>query len=401
MKPPTRKTVIRISLLVLALVAAGLIVVKLAFPKDKLPEVETTVMESGAVTSTVAADGELKALNQVEISAEVVAKIKKIYVQEGDAVTKGQLLCTLEDGDLRSERSLYLSQLEQAKAAYIRGKSLFEENLLSAADYEERRTAYEVARARVAQSNENLSKTRIYAPLAGRVVAVNVEEGETAVMGTMNNSGTVMFTLGDLSGMEAEIYVDEADVKTVAVGQPAVVTLDADENAKYKATVASISYMPSSETASTSTGSDVVEFKVTLSLREFDKYVRPGMSASAEITTASHAGVLACPIQALGKQDLGGKSIDTVFVLAGGRAKTVPVTTGISDGVNIEITSGLKAGDVVIAGPYDILRTLHDGDQVKVAASEGGKGKKWPSGKMGGKPPMSPARAAKMMGGRR
>jgi HlyD family secretion protein len=226
-----------------------------------------------------------------------------------------------------------------------------------------------------------LSKTRIYSPIAGRVVAVEVEEGETVIMGTMNNAGTVMFTVGDLSAMQALIYVDETDVADLAVGQPSVVTLDAMPDSEFAAVVSSIGYMPSDEGDATT---DATEFEVVLDLTDADPRLRPGMTVDAEITTSSREGVITCPLQALGKERIDGKMHDTVFLLDGDRVKVTPVKTGISDGTYAEITEGLESGQVIITGPYRELRELRDGDVVEdVVVSEGGEG--WPGG-TGGKP---------------
>ncbi len=369
-----RKTLVRVIVIGAIAAVAAFVIIKISCRPPQLPEVEVMTLEPGPIVSTVSADGDLEARDQVDISAEIVAQIKKIYVEEGDEVEKGRLLCVLDDAELRSQRDLNRSRLAEAEAAYRRGKALFDENLISEADFDARRTAYEVAKAELEQSEDNLSKTRIYAPLAGRVVRVDVEEGETVVLGTMNNPGTVMFTLGDLSAMQAKIYVDEADIVEVLPGQPAKVTPDAMPDVAFNARVSSIGYMPTTETEA---GTDVIEFEVVLDIIDIDPRLRPGMSVTGVITTGTREGVLACPLQAIGRQEKAGKGRDTVFLLDGDRAKVVPVKTGISDGTRVELAAGLKAGQKVIVGPYTALRALEDGDQVKVVEGEG----KWPKGK--------------------
>jgi HlyD family secretion protein len=367
-----RRKLIRNIVIAVVLLAALAVILKIACRSPEAPSLEARELQPGSIVSTVSADGELRALNQVDISAEVVAKVEKVYVEEGDEVRKGQLLCVLDADEYRSQRDLYRSQLEQARANYERGRALFEESLISEADFEERRTAYEVARSRLEQSEDDLSKTRIYTPIAGRVVRVEVEEGETVVMGTMNNAGTVMFTVGDLSAMQAEIYVDETDVAKVAIGQPAVVTLDAMPDAEFEAVVSAIGYMPASESDTVST--DVTEFEVVLDLVGVDARLRPGMTVEADITTAQRKDVVTCPLQALGKHEIEGKMRDTVFVLDGDRAKVTPVRVGISDGTYTEITEGLEFGQVVITGPYKELRKLRDGDVVEAVVIKGDEG---------------------------
>jgi HlyD family secretion protein len=331
---------------------------------------EVTVMElrPGRIVSSVSATGELRAANQVEISAEIVAQVNKLYVKEGDFVHKGQLLCVLDDAGKRSSRDLSKANFDEAKSAYDRGKVLFEENLISQAEFERLRTAYEVALAQLEQSEDQLAKARIYAPISGRVVALNIEEGETVMMGTMNNPGTVIITIADLSSMQARVDVDESDVVDLAIGQPALVTLDAMPDTSFAAEVATISYMPSTSTTSTAEG--VTDFEIILDLTDVDPSQRPGMSVSVDITTATRDSVIVCPIQAIGRRDIEGKLRETVFVLEDGKVKLVPITTGIDDGRSTEITTGLKEGQTVITGPYKVLRTLKDGDEVKPLKEE-------------------------------
>jgi HlyD family secretion protein len=162
--------------------------------------------------------------------------------------------------------------------------------------------------------------------------------------------------------------VDETDVAKVAIGQPAVVTLDAMPDAEFEARVSAIGYMPTSNSDVTT---DVTEFEVVLDLAGADARLRPGMTAEAEITTARREDVLTCPLQALGKHDVEGKMRDTVFVLDGDRVKVTPVKIGISDGTYTEITEGLEFGQVVITGPYKELRKLRDGDVVESVVMRG------------------------------
>ena len=370
-----RQKLIRALVIGVGVLLAVIVILKISCRRPGLPEVEVMSLAPGDIVSTVSADGELEALNQVDISAEIVARIEKVYVEEGDEVEKGRLLCVLDDDELRSQRDLNRSRLVEAEASYKRGKALFDEELISEAVFDERRTAYEVARSQLEQSEDNLGKTRIYAPISGRVVRMEVEEGETVVLGTMNNPGTVMFTLGDLSAMQAKIYVDEADIVYVSTGQPAKVTPDALPDAAFDARVRSIGYMPATDTGAA--GTDVTEFEVVLDLAGVDPRLRPGMSVTGAITTAERGNVLTCPLQAIGRREFEGKTRDTVFVLEGGRAKLVSVRTGISDGTRVEIAEGLTAGQRVIVGPYKVLRAIDEGDEVKLLEGEG----KWPNGK--------------------
>lgn len=355
------RLIIILSIVAIGALTAGFFL--LAGKGPKVPEVEVTKIKRGEIVSTVTAEGELRAQNQVDISAEIVANVEKVLVEEGDFVEKGTLICLLEDDSLISERRLYNAQRDQAKAAFERGKALYQEDLSSLADYEALLANYEAADAQLEKSEVGLGKTRIYAPISGQVISVNIEVGETVMMGTSNNAGTVMFTLADLSAMQAEVNVDETDIVAVAPGQPAGITLDAIPDITLDAEVYSIGYMPSSEGL---LSSGVTEFEVILDIMADDSALRPGMSASADITSAVREDVLTCPLQALGEKEIDGKPVETVFVLEKGTVKLVVVATGISDGASIEILSGIKEGQIIISGPYNTLRTLKDGDRVKM-----------------------------------
>ncbi|MCK4231781.1 efflux RND transporter periplasmic adaptor subunit, partial [candidate division WOR-3 bacterium] len=348
-------------------IAAGavlvfLIVCNVLSRRSVAPEVTVAELTKRRIVSTVSATGELRAANQVDISAEILARIKKLYVKEGDQVRKGQLLCVLDDAALLSSRDLSRANFNEASAAYKRGEALYRDTLISQAEFERLRTAFEVAKAQLDQSGDKLAKTRIYAPISGRVVRLNIEEGEAVMMGTMNNPGTVMMTLADLSAMQARVDVDESDVVNLKIDQHAQVKLDAMPDTAFRAKVVSISYMPSTNLTSAAEG--VTDFEVILNLVDIDPAQRPGMNVSADITTAMREDVITCPLQAIGRREVEGKLSETVFVLEDGKARLVPIKTGISDGRSVEVIEGLKEDQTVITGPYKVLRILQDGDEV-------------------------------------
>ncbi|MCK4334466.1 efflux RND transporter periplasmic adaptor subunit [candidate division WOR-3 bacterium] len=354
-------------------IAAGavlvfLIVCNVLSRRSVAPEVTVAELTKRRIVSTVSATGELRAANQVDISAEILARIKKLYVKEGDQVRKGQLLCVLDDAALLSSRDLSRANFNEASAAYKRGEALYRDTLISQAEFERLRTAFEVAKAQLDQSGDKLAKTRIYAPISGRVVRLNIEEGEAVMMGTMNNPGTVMMTLADLSAMQARVDVDESDVVNLKIDQHAQVKLDAMPDTAFRAKVVSISYMPSTNLTSAAEG--VTDFEVILNLVDIDPAQRPGMNVSADITTAMREDVITCPLQAIGRREVEGKLSETVFVLEDGKARLVPIKTGISDGRSVEVIEGLKEDQTVITGPYKVLRILQDGDEVKPSKGE-------------------------------
>ncbi|MBD3286369.1 efflux RND transporter periplasmic adaptor subunit [candidate division WOR-3 bacterium] len=333
------------------------------------PEVSVISITPSNIVSTVSGTGELRAANQVDISAEKVARVERLYVSEGDLVTKGQMLCLLDDESARSTRNLNLANFNEARSAYERGKVLFSEELISEAEFDKLTTVYEVAKAQLAQSQDNLDKTRIYAPISGRIVALNIEEGETVMMGTMNNPGTVIMTVADLSAMQARIDVDESDVVDLDTGQRAKVILDAMPDTTFAAVVSNISYTPNTSNLS-STAEGVTDFEVILDLTDVDPAQRPGMSVSADIVTARRDSVIVCPLQAIGRKEVEGELKETVFLVEDGTAKLAVVQTGIDDGRSIEIIGGIEDSQTVIIGPYKILRTLEEGAEVKTQESE-------------------------------
>jgi len=354
-------------------IAAGavlvfLIVCNVLSRRSVAPEVTVAELTKRRIVSTVSATGELRAANQVDISAEILARVSKLYVKEGDQVRKGQLLCVLDDVALLSSRDLSRANFNEASAAYKRGEALYRDTLISQAEFERLRTAFEVAKAQLDQSEDRLAKTRIYAPISGRVVRLNIEEGEAVMMGTMNNPGTVMMTLADLSAMQARVDVDESDVVNLKIDQHAQVKLDAMPDTAFRAKVTSISYMPSTDLTSAAEG--VTDFEVILDLTDIDQAQRPGMNVSADITTAMREDVIACPLQAIGRREVEGKLSETVFVLEDGKARLVSIKTGISDGRSVEVIEGLKEDQTVITGPYKVLRILQDGDEVKPSKGE-------------------------------
>jgi len=364
-----RRTVWIVVVVIVVVLVALFIVCKVLGSRAAVPMVTVMETKPDRIVSTVSGTGELRAANQVDISAEKVARVERLYVSEGDLVRKGQLLCLLDDASARSTRNLNLANFNEAKSAYERGKVLFSESLISQAEFDRLTTTFEVARAQLAQSQDNLDKTRIYAPISGRIVALNIEEGETVMMGTMNNPGTVIMTVADLSAMQARIDVDESDVVNLKLGQRAKVKLDAMPDTFFRAEVSNISYTPNTSNLS-STAEGVTDFEVVLDLIDIDPSQRPGMSVSADVTTARKDSVIVCPLQALGRKDVEGKLSETVYIVENNVAILVPVQTGIDDGSSIEIVKGLEVGQTVIIGPYKMLRTLADSSVVKTQESE-------------------------------
>jgi HlyD family secretion protein len=290
------------------------------------------------------------------------------------------------------------ANLEQAQLVYQRQKELFEKKLSSKEQYDAAFTQLHLTQAQRAQSVANLeqaeydlSKTTITSPMDGMVTALNAKLGEIVMIGTMNNPGTVIMTISDMSEIQAEVEVDETDVASVKVDQEAKIEIDAFPDTLFKGKVTEIGH--TARISGLGTQDQVTNFLVKVMLLDTIPDIRPGMSATVDVTTNFHPNVLSLPIQAvvmkeekadtLKKKEEGAlastdsnqtkdekkkkeKEVQGVFVIKEGRAKFVKVKTGIADQQNIEILSGINENDQVVTGSYKILRTLKDGDKVKI-----------------------------------
>jgi HlyD family secretion protein len=261
--------------------------------------------------------------------------------------------------------------------------------------------------AALSTSRFNLSQVTLVAPFDGIVTRRNIEEGENVVVGTMNNAGTVLLTVADMSEIQAEIEVDETDIPNVAIGQRAVVTIDAVPNRMFKGRVTDIGNSPIQAAAQTNAAAgqrQATNFKVVVTIEDPVPDVRPGFTCTAEITTATRKNATAVPIQALTVRELLFDSAGTlihepppppqrrwfgtpapappqppaepgpgqtrdetegVFIMRDGRAVFQPVKIGIAGERYFEVLSGLDVGDRVITGPFDSVRQIADGSAVQ------------------------------------
>jgi len=394
-------------IIILAVVAVIVVfvLVNLLRSGGKSFKVEVEKVKKGDVTAIVTASGKIQAKKNVKISAYVVSKIIDLPVKDGDAVKKGQLLVQLDPTRYKAEVEQAEAQmrmaganLEQAKLVHDRQKQLFEKSLTSQEQFDNARTDYHAAQAQydqskaaLAQAQDDLSKTTITAPMDGVITELNAEVGEIVMIGTMNNPGTVIMTISDLSEIEAEVEVDETDVANLKSGQESKISIDAYPDTNFKGKVTEIGN--TGQISGYGTQEQVTNFLVKVLLLDEVKGIKPGMSASVDITTDSRKGVLNVPIASVvlrtEKEDTlktkkGEKSSSNpdslkatdekkkkkekegIFIVEKDQAKFKPVKTGISDQQNIEIISGIKENDQIITGSYKILRTLKDGDKVKI-----------------------------------
>ena len=421
--------------------------------------VQTGKVERQDLSAVVSGSGEIKPKTYVNIGANAYGKITHLYVKEGDHVKMGQLLAQLENVQssadvnatqaslqaaetdaLAAEAALKTAEadLRRAQADYDRNKldweraqNLFQDGLIAKSDFDSRKDAWATAEAglgqaqarvaqakaqkdsadrHVAQARANLTrvtdvlqKTTYSAPYDGVITNLPVREGESVVIGIQNALGSTLMTLADMSVITAEVKIDETDIVNVRLGQPAEVTIDAIPRKIFHGTVSQIgdnAIVRSTGIATsqeTSSSEEAKDFKVVVTLTDAPPDLRPGLSTTAKVITASRSNVLSIPIQALsvrtkaqlaqeragtgsvhaaapvpketaanGKDKDQKEDVQGVFVIRNKKAEFVPVTTGITGTTDIEVVNGLKEGDEVVTGSYKVLRTLRSGSSVKI-----------------------------------
>jgi len=348
------------------------------------------------IQQVVKATGEIDPRIKVNISAHVVAKIEKLFVNEGDWIEKGQPFLRLEQNVFVADRDQWAAQLRSAETAVRRqdvaladaasklhraqllyhGGSFTAEQLENAQlaersarlQLEEARDLVSQDRANLLRAQTDLGKTVIDAPISGQVIALSAKEGEVVVSGTMNNAASVIGTIADMSEVLAEVDVDETEIVQVQPGQRAELKVDALPKRVYHGKVTEVG----SSGYNRSSQPDVTFFKVKVLLDDSDRQLRSGMSVRAEIETQADKGALVVPIQAVVERPPlgapGGDEVKAVFVVAGGKARQRKVDTGISDETRVEVLAGLRPGEQVVTGPYRSLRDLKDGDPVRIGA---------------------------------
>lgn len=357
--------------------------------------VYATAVEVRNIESVVSAPGEIDPKVKVNISAHVIGKIDKIYFEEGDWVERGQKLVELERVALEAQRDRVRSELssrqielrrsqinlDQAELNFNRARSLREEGIQAEDLYEKSRLDLENARANLAaaresvrqaqaaltQASDDLSRTTIVAPISGKVVQLNAREGEVVITGTMNNPGSVIAVLADLSEVLVQAEVSETEVVGIEPGQPARIEVDAVLDHVYSGHVVEIG---SSATSRAGAGSGLRFFVVKILLDDADERLRPGMTAQVEIVTSSLQNVLAVPVQSVVERDLDDDETDqkvkAVPIIEDGAVIFQRVEIGISDATHVEIRAGLEAGQTIATGPFRTLKRLQEGDRVKI-----------------------------------
>ena len=401
------------------------------------PAIDVERLERRTLEAVVSATGTIEPQLSVDISSSVMGRVTRLAINEGDRVAGGQFLLQIDPESLqsavnRNEASLGAAEsgveqarvavesarvnLELARDTLERQTELWELELISREEYDQARRELELretefkarqvevatARQRIRQERAtlesaeyDLEQVTITSPIDGVITRRSIEEGETVVIGTMNNPGTVLMTIADFSILEAHVEVDETDIPSVRLGQTAAITIDALPDTTYPGRVTEIGNSPiqGGELGT----NQATNFEVVVTLDGDVPGVRPGFTATADIQTAVRTNVVAVPIQSTtvrevtldadgrmvrpapeggaaaasaAQPDVAERTEETegVFVVRDERAWFVPLETGIAGDRYFEVISGLDAGDQVAIGPFDIVRTLEDGDPVRVNA---------------------------------
>ncbi len=460
-----RKWKIAIFVLLVVLIAGGV------FASIRMNQGATVTVQTGKVarqdlTSLVTASGEIKPKNYINLGANAMGILTRIYVKEGDRVRRSQVVASIESvqaqADVSSQKAAVNSaladsaaseagtksmeeavvtaqatldrsqaDLEKAKLDLDRSKDLFASKLIAKQDFEAKQAAYNSAQATVRESkarldqaaaqvaqaqaqvsgsqrrvvqaqavlsrfDDLLAKHNSVAPLDGVVTNLPVRVGETVVMGIQNAQGSTIMTIADMSQITAEVKVDETDIVNVKLGQPATITVDAIPNKTFQGHVSEIGNtailrstgLAASQSAVSS--QEAKDFKVVVAIDNPSDDLRPGLSCTSKVTTATRKNVLTIPIQALtirqrgdldapkkgnvpvpAKDDAASQKakkeeLQGVFVVKGEKVEFKKVETGITGATDIEVVTGLGQNDEIVTGSYKIIRTIRNEAKVKV-----------------------------------
>jgi HlyD family secretion protein len=373
--------------------------------KGKAVSVLTAKVAQQDIVSKVTANGKIQAENKVELSALVMGQIVNLAVREGERVKKGDFLLQIDQNRAAAEEAgsnaalqASLSDRDSAKATkdqaendFARARRNFEARISSEADYQRAQSGLDTARAalegaqhRIDQTRaglsanrDTLSKTTVRAPLEGIVTTLRVKAGEVTVIGTMNNPGTQLMTISDMSSVQAVLMVDETDTPAVQVGQKVVLAIDAYPGRTFDGVVTEVGHSPilkdDPDLQGLTTTSDAINFKVKVKVVTPPPEIRPGFSVTADIITGTKANVPAAPLAAVVVRDSPkGEKTDTgklkteegVYSYRDGKATFVPVKTGLIGELMVELVAGPKPGEEIVTGPFKALREIKDGDRI-------------------------------------
>ena len=411
------------------------------FRQADVPAVDVEPIRRRNLQAIVSSSGTIQPQLSVDISASVMGRVTQLAVNEGDLVEEGQFLLQIDPESLesaveRGEASLSASESarEQAEVSVMtatvnvqlardhleRQEELWELRLISqevydqaVSDVELRETDLESRKVEVATAEQrirqeraqldsaryDLSQVTIVSPMSGVVTRRNIEEGETVVVGTMNNAGTVLLTIADFSILEAELEVDETDIPDVKFGQEAEIEIDAFPGQMYKGYVTEIGNSPIQDSGQ----QQATNFKVVVTLNDDVPNVRPGFTCTADITTNIRNEAISVPIQATTVREIPNnlaltfpnenfgvtpsvsaststaisndrpREVEGVFLIRDGQVQFTEIVTGIAGERYFEALSGVREGDLIITGPFNVVRNLSNGDPVRMNEVGGGR----------------------------
>jgi len=402
------------------LVVAGVLAKSVSAGKNAVVDVKIDTVQTRDLVASVTASGQVSPHTKVDVSADITGRITRLAVKEGDMVRQGQFL-------LEIDPSTYRAAVQRAEAAVAANRSLQEQAkatlaqsirnynriaelkrrnpaLVAEEQLEQLSTQVDVSRATLANAVHNvdqaqgalhdaqssLSKTTLVAPIAGRVTRLNIELGETAIMGTLNKDAATLLTISDMNDLETKVKVDETDVSRIKIGDTAVVQLDAFQDTTFRGQVTEISNSSTKNAAAAQTTSpdQAVDYEVTVKLIDAPPQTRPDFSATAKIITDTRRHVLAVPIIALtvredapvdhgdsavtygkeGQKQVGKREVEGVFVIGADNKVTFrPVKVGIAGETYFEVLQGVKGGERIVGGTYQAVRKLKDGTKVRAA----------------------------------
>ncbi len=398
---------------VLVIIVAGAAMMSMTFSREDRTAVRAETVGTRDLVATITASGNVRATRKVDISSDISARVTELHIEEGDDVEEGQVLLRLDPTRYQAALDRSLANLSQAQSQVAQSEENFlraerqarrmaqlwasDSLLVSRQEVENAESDLEIQRsmreastygvsqagAAVEEARDQLAKTVIIAPMTGRVTRLNVEEGETVIVGTMNNPGSLVLTVSDLSVMEVVLEVDETDVPEIMLGDYATVELDAFPEMEFPGYVTQIgnsAIRPPSQSAG-SGQTPTIDFEVIVTLVPPPVELRPDLSATAEVVIETRDNQLSVPIIAvtLREEDEVGNGrgangngrredsdpIEGVFVIREGRVTFTPVEIGIVGDEYFELVSGLALGDSIVSGPWEVVRSLEDGDAVE------------------------------------
>jgi len=390
---------------------AGLIGFNIYKKKNQATEVTLAPVKVQDVVGKVVANGKIQAENKVDLSALVMGQIVNLVVHEGDPVKKGDFLLQIDKNRATAEEAgsaaaveASVADLDSAKAAMDqaekdlkRARKNNEAGIIPEADFQRAQSSYDgskgaylAAEQRIAQNraivnayHDTVTKSTVRSPISGIVTTLRVKAGEVTVLGTMNNPGTQLMTISDMSTVQAVLMVDETDTPNIAVGQKAMLTLDSYPGRTFDGVVTEVGHSPiqrdDPEIQGLTSTSESINFKVKVKLLDPPETIRPGFSVIADIITKTRSGVPTIPLAAVvirdspkGEKDGSGrvKVEEGVYAVAEGKVRFVPIKTGLTGELDIEVENGLDKGQTVISGPFKTLRTIKEGDKVREMSEE-------------------------------